>query len=198
MNSAEEEARASREPGPDGFRADRTLSAGRYAILKVFPRLDQLPTAERLVPEPRARAELFRSTEIALVDQDLWMYISPFEKPPATSTRRRWEPVISPGRDCVVVGREHLRTSPSLLLFLDIYHELCHVLQRRAGANLWPPGLSYVERTTEVEAYRFVVHEAHRLGVSDAFLREYLRVEWISDEEHRALLTKVGVAAEET
>ena len=191
----DDETLAAREPGPDGFRVDRTLSAGRYPILRVFPHLDRLAPAERLVVDAKTRTQLFEATEVALVDQDLWMYVSPHEIP---AYRRGWEPVVSPGRDCIVVGSEHLRSSPELVLYLDIYHELCHILQRRAGANLWPPGLSYVERWTEVEAYRFVVDEARRLGVSDAFLREYLRVDWISDVEHRALLASVGVASEGT
>lgn len=184
------------EPGPDGFRADRTLGAGRYPLLTVFPHLDRLAPAARLVPDPRTRAALFTSTEVELVDQDLWMYVAPFEKP--AFSRRAWQPVVAPGRDVIVVGRGHLTTSPALVVFLDIYHELCHILQRQGGANLWPPGLSYVERWTEVEAYRFVVNEARRLGVSDPFLRDYLRVEWISDDEHRTLLAAVGVATEGT
>ncbi|MGI0156806.1 MAG: hypothetical protein ACREDE_11835, partial [Thermoplasmata archaeon] len=98
-----------------------------------------------------------------------------------------------PGSDCIVVGRSHLSESPALMLFMDIYHELCHIRQRHGGANLWEPGVSYVKRWTEVEAYRFVVDEARTLGVSNAFLREYLKVEWISAQEHRELLTELSV-----
>ena len=192
--STNEERLAAREPGPDGFRVERQLPAGRHPILRAFPNLDRLPPAERLVPDSKGRHALFTSVEVELVDQDLWMYVAPFEVP--RFARRGREMVISPGRDLVVVGRDHLRTSPSLVLFLDIYHELCHILQRRGGANLWPPGLSYVERSTEVEAYRFVIEEARRFGVSDAYLREYLRVDWISDVELRTLLAALGVASD--
>ena len=86
----------------------------------------------------------------------------------------------------------HIADSPAIMLFMDIFHELCHVIQRHGGANLFAPG-SYVKRWTEVEAYRFVVGEARELGVSDDFLREYLRVEWISEEEHRHLLETLAV-----
>ena len=79
------------------------------------------------------------------------------------------------------------------MLFLDIYHELCHVLQRQGGADLWPPGVSYVHRWTEVEAYRFVVNEARSMGVPNEYLADYLRVEWISEEEHRELLSQLGI-----
>lgn len=177
---------------PDGFRAERRSSVGRHAILEVFPDLGSLETAGRLVREPQARERLFARTEIELVDEDLWMYVAPKE-PPKVVRRRGWKPVISPDVDCIVVGAGHLRTSPLLTLFLDIYHELGHVLQRQGGADLWPPGVSYVERWTEVEAYRFVVDEARRMGVPDEYLRDYLRVEWITDDEHGQLLRSLGV-----
>jgi hypothetical protein len=177
---------------PQGFRVNRELPVGRHSILAAFPGLDRLPTAERLVPEAPSRHRLFDETALELVDQDLWMYVAPFEIPPGA--RREWRPITSPGSDCIVVGAGHLRTSSPLMLFMDIFHELCHVLQRRGGADLWPPGVSYVKRWTEVEAYRFVVREARDLGVADSFLREYLRVEWITEEEHRLLLNELAVS----
>ncbi len=179
-------------PSPPGFRVDRTLGVGRHPILAVFPGLDQLGPAGRLVREARPRARLFRETSIELVDEDMWMYVAPWELPPFARARG-WEPVVAPNVDCIVVGLGHLRDSPDMILFLDIFHELCHLLQRRDGANLWEPGLSYVERRTEVDAYRFVVDEAHALGVPDDYLREYLKVEWITKKEHEQLLAAVGV-----
>ena len=168
----------------------RETPPGRHPLLTVFPGLDRLPIAERVEAEANGRAALFRETGVEVVRADLWMYVAPTEIPPH---RPGWRPVVSPDQDCIVVGRSHLRTSPAIVLFMDIYHELCHVRQRRHGANLWEPGVSYVERPTEIEAYRVVVDEARRLGASDAFLREYLEVEWISKEEHRRLLRTLGV-----
>ncbi len=181
------------EVAPPGFRVARDLPIGRHALLAAFPGLDRLTPAERMVADPKARHRLFSETEIELVAQDLWMYVAPFTAP--GGARREWRPVLSPDKDCIVIGESHLRTSSPLMLFMDIYHELCHVLQRRDGADLWPPGVSYVRRWTEVEAYRFVVVEARRFGVSDEFLRDYLRVEWISDREHRELLRTLDVPA---
>lgn len=179
-------------PSPPGFRVARELAVGRHPILEVFPGLDQLPPASRLEKDPGRRTRLFAETQIELVKQDMWMYVAPWEVP-EFARRRGWKPVVTPQQDCIVVGAGHLRESPEIVLFLDIYHELCHILQRRAGANLWEPGLSYVERKTEVDAYRFVIDEAKSLGVADAYLREYLKVEWISKKEHEQLLVAVGV-----
>jgi len=180
-----------RDPDPPGFRVAREMPPGRHPLLAVFPGLDQLPAAARLVPDPKERAHLFDDTCVEVVDQDMWMYVAPHEVP--ATARGRWKPVVTPNSDCIVVGLGHLQESPAIMLFMDIYHELCHVLQRRGGADLWPPGVSYVRRWTEVEAYRFVVEEARALGISNEFLREYLKVEWISSSEHRELLAELRV-----
>jgi hypothetical protein len=178
---------------PKAFRISRDLPPGRHPLLAVFPGLDALPLAKRLEPGAKRRARLFEDTCVEVVDADMWMYVAPTELP--KTFRRRWKPVVSPDADCIVVGKEHLHESPALMLFMDIYHELCHVRQRRAGANLWEPGVSYVKRWTEIEAYRLVVDEARSLGVSNEFLREYLKVEWISAKEHRELLAELQVPA---
>lgn len=179
-------------PDPPGFEPRRELPCGRHRLLDVFPGVDRLPTARRIEKVAAKRTKLFEETFVELVDEDLWMYVSPHEVPKVRRSRD-WKPVVSPDTDCIVVGQGHLKESPSMTLFMDIYHELCHVIQRRDGANLWEPGVAYVERWTEVEAYRFVVGEARALGASDEFLREYLKVEWISDAEHRQLLRAVDV-----
>ena len=176
---------------PVGFRIERRLASGRHPILEVFPGLDRLETAKHLQPDTGARARLFQLTELELVEEDVWMYVAPWEIPLAA--RGRWNPVVAPGADCIVVGLGHLRDSPAFTLFMDIFHELRHVQQRQGGAKLFESRQSYVRRPTEVEAYRFVVEEARGLGVTDGFLRDYLRVEWIDDGEFLELLTAVGV-----
>ncbi len=177
---------------PPRFRIARDLPVGRHPLLAAFPGLDTLDTARRHEPDAAARERLHHETFVEIVAQDVWMYVAPRALP--KGVRRGWRPVVSPDADCIVIGQEHLRDSPELTLFLDIFHELCHIRQRAAGRDLWPENLGYVERPTEVEAYKFVVDEAHRFGVADDVLRDYLRVEWIDDDEHRALLDAVGVA----
>lgn len=177
---------------PAGFEVRRDLPLGRHPIESAFPGLGSLATAGRLVKDPAQRGRLFAETTVELVADDAWMYIAPWEVPREAGSG--WKPVLTPrGRDCVVVGESHLRTSSELVLFLDIFHELCHVLQRQAGRELWDRKYSYVERPTEVEAYRFVIDEARRLKVDDAVLRDYLKVEWIDDDDLAILLRAMDV-----
>jgi hypothetical protein len=176
---------------PPEFQLNRATPLGRHAILDVFPGLDRLPTAKRQVPAAATRARLHRETQVEIVRGDVWMYVAPWEVP--SWAKARWKPVATPGIDCIVIGRGHLKESPELTLFLDIFHELCHVLQRHDGRELFAEGMSYVERPTEVDAYQFVVDEARLLGVADVVLRDYLRVEWIDDAEFLQLLDALGV-----
>ncbi|MCI4333730.1 MAG: hypothetical protein L3K01_08450 [Thermoplasmata archaeon] len=181
------------EAPPKGFRVIRDMPVGRHPLLAVFPGLNKLETAARHEPDPAKRQKLHDETCVQVVSDDVWMYVAPYDVP--KSFRRRWKPVVSPDSDCIVVGSEHLLESPELTLFLDIFHELCHIRQRHEGRELWPNKLSYVRRPTEIEAYQFVVDEARRFGVGDATLREYLRVEWVEEEELLELFQTLGVAA---
>jgi hypothetical protein len=184
-------AQPSSEEPPAGFQVDRKIPIGRHRLLEVFPGLDRLKTATRQEPTAAGRKALYESTCIELVAEDLWMYVAPSKMP--RGAPRRWRPVVASDVDCIVVGESHLRESPALTLFLDIFHELCHIQQRRAGRSLFDRRTSYVRRSTELEAYRFVIDEARGLGVSDSTLREYLRVEWINEAELAELYAAMDV-----
>ncbi|HEV2519010.1 MAG TPA: hypothetical protein VGX00_00100 [Thermoplasmata archaeon] len=177
---------------PKGLRIRREVPAGRHPMLAVFPGLDKLEAAVRLEPDPIVRKRLFEETCLEIVSEDVWMYVAPHRLP--KGMRRRWKPHLSPGSDCIVVGAAHLKESPELILYLDIFHELCHIRQRQAGQELFDRSESYVHRPTEIEAYRFAVDEARRLGVTDEVLRDYLRVEWVTEAELLELFDAVGVA----
>ncbi len=94
----------------------------------------------------------------------------------------------------IMIGKNHLKESSKLILYLDIVHELVHVKQQRQGLDLYDKSYSYVDRPTEIEAYQITVKEARRLGMNDEEIFDYLSVEWISYEEHRKLASHVGIA----
>jgi hypothetical protein len=51
----------------------------------------------------------------------------------------------------------------------------------------------YVDRPTELEAYRHTVKEARRLGMSDEEIAEYLKVTWLDTAEVSRLARHLGV-----
>jgi hypothetical protein len=93
----------------------------------------------------------------------------------------------------LVVSARYLKSGDKLDIYLDLVHELCHVKQFMEGKELFDLRYSYVERPTEIEAYRYTVQEARRLGLSDERICEYLKTEWMSDGDLKFLAKAVNV-----
>lgn len=93
----------------------------------------------------------------------------------------------------LLVSTHYLHTGKARDIYLDIVHELVHVRQFREGKPLFPDGFEYVNTPTEIEAYRHCVAEGRRLGMTDAELYDYLKVEWIDEKDVRKLARSVGV-----
>jgi hypothetical protein len=78
-------------------------------------------------------------------------------------------------------------------IYLDIIHELVHVRQFMEGKELFDDNYSYIERPTEVEAFRHAVAEARNLGLSDERICAYLKTEWLSDDDLKRLTETLNV-----
>lgn len=93
----------------------------------------------------------------------------------------------------LVVSRDYLLEGDTREIYLDLIHELTHVKQFREGLDIYDSQYSYVERPTEIEAYRRAVEEAQRIGMSNEEILDYLHVEWISRIEAERLAEKLGI-----
>jgi hypothetical protein len=62
------------------------------------------------------------------------------------------------------------------------------------GKELFDPRYDYVDRPTEIEAYRYAVQEARRLGLSDERISCYLWTEWMGEGDFRRLAKSVNVS----
>jgi hypothetical protein len=93
----------------------------------------------------------------------------------------------------LIMGARYLNEGNMVDIYLDVIHELVHVKQFLEGKELFDSDYSYIERPTEVEAYQHAVKEAKRLGMTDERICEYLRTEWMSDDDLQRLAKTVGV-----
>jgi len=93
----------------------------------------------------------------------------------------------------LMVSSKYLNNGDKTDIYLDVIHELVHVKQHMEGIDLFDTHHSYTERPTEIEAYRYTVEEARRLGLSDARICEYLKTEWMSEKELRQLASSTNV-----
>jgi len=96
----------------------------------------------------------------------------------------------------LLISADYLNHGDLIDIYLDIIHELVHVKQFMDGKELFDDHYSYVDRPTEIEAYAVVVEEARRLGLSDERILQYLKTEWISDEELQKLARTLNVKFE--
>jgi hypothetical protein len=97
----------------------------------------------------------------------------------------------------LLVSGRYLNTGDRVDIYLDVIHELCHVKQWMEGKELFDPNYSYVDRPTEIEAYRYTIQEAKRIGLSNTRIRNYLQAEWISDQDLQKLIKNVNINLDE-
>ena len=98
----------------------------------------------------------------------------------------------------LIIGARYLNEGNMVDIYLDVIHELVHVKQFMEGKELFDSDYAYIERPTEVEAYRHAVKEARRLGMTDERICEYLKTEWMSDDDLQRLAKTVGVKLAQT
>jgi hypothetical protein len=93
----------------------------------------------------------------------------------------------------LVISKNYLKNGNKTEIYLDLIHELCHVKQFMEGKELFDPAYAYVDRPTEIEAYRYAVQEARRIGMPENRIYHYLKTEWISDQDLQRLAKSVNV-----
>jgi hypothetical protein len=93
----------------------------------------------------------------------------------------------------MMINPRYLNNGDRIDIHLDVIHELVHVKQHMEGKELFDAQYGYVDRPTEIEAYRHAVEEARRLRLSDERICEYLKTEWMSVNDFHRLAKTLNV-----
>jgi hypothetical protein len=93
----------------------------------------------------------------------------------------------------LIVSTDYLKNGDIVDIYFDVIHELVHVKQFLEGRNLFDENYDYVERPTEIEAFRHTVGEAKRLELNDERICQYLKTEWISEEDLKKLAKTLDI-----
>ncbi len=158
----------------NSIKINRDVNPGTYKIEDVFGGLKQAKILEKVFGSKKELTDVFFNTKLVVDTNHHYMHV---KNEDAT----------------IVVSLNHLQNSDAVTLYLDIVHELVHVKQQRKGLDLYDKSYSYVDRPTEIEAYIVAVEEAKRLGMDYDKILDYLQVEWITPDEHKRLVTHVGL-----
>jgi len=156
------------------FTANRALPEGDYDLRDVFSGLEDVQPLVKCVGDASTLRQILDRTRVTLKDEDGYMYVNDED-------------------GSLVVGLEYLKSGDEAHLYLDVIHELVHVKQFLQGRNLFDHRYNYVDRSTEIEAYRCCVEEGRRIGMSERAIAEYLYVEWITKADHARLLKSLHV-----
>ena len=100
---------------------------------------------------------------------------------------------VNPLDGHLTVSSHYLNSGDRIDIYLDVIHELVHVKQFMEGKELFDSEYSYSERPTEIEAYRVAVREARSLGLSEERICQYLKTEWMGNDDLAKLCAAVGV-----
>lgn len=100
---------------------------------------------------------------------------------------------VSSDNGNIRISAHYMKNGDLRDIYLDIIHELVHIKQFMDGKELFDENFTYVERPTEIEAYRYAVKEAKRLGMDDKEILEYLKTEWMSDEDLKQLARMINI-----
>jgi hypothetical protein len=158
----------------DGFTAARRLPLGVHSLREVFSGLDHSPGIHEYLPDAEVRRAFLDAALVSIDDGRGFMWVS--------------------DEDGVLhVSQWYLETGELRSLYLDVVHELTHVKQFHQGLELFDENYEYIDRPTELEAYRVAVKEARRLGMTTEEILEYLEVPWVSPTEHARLARACGV-----
>lgn len=155
-----------------GASINRNVREGLHTVKDVFPGFANSPNLIAILEDLPVSPEAIRA-----------------EVTPAKTRYMR----VSERDGHIIINMEHLRKADWKILYLDLLHELVHVRQYFEGIDLYDDYYAYVDRPTEIEAYELAVKEARRIGMPDEEIAEYLRLEWITNEEHLRLSRRLGV-----
>lgn len=138
---------------------------------EVFEGFEKIPAVKSLFGDKTTR--IISTLMVAEVKGDGYMWVDQYN--------RR-----------LVLSVDYLKKAPKVDLYLDAIHELVHVKQMRNGRDLFDKKRRYIDRPTEIEAYRTAAREAKRLGMGKRAVKDYIRVFWMSDGELNLLYKRIS------
>ena len=147
---------------------------GEYKLSEVFAGLESSSALAKVFGSKTQMAKILRHLKLRVErnDSGLWL-----DRDTGT----------------ICIGSKHLTTAKSDFLYLDVIHVLVHVRQFLEGKELYDQAFEYVDRPTELEAYRTTVAEARRVGMAENEILKYLRMDAVDDSELGKLMEKIGV-----
>lgn len=160
---------------PDGVAINRDLDSGSYPFREVFSGFNQVGTVKSIFLDDTDK--VLRDLRVDLLARPGYLR-------------------VDDETGNIVVSLPYLKSGDERHLYLDVIHELVHIKQFIQGEELFDRRYSYLERVTEIKAYDTAAKEARRIGMENDEIVEYLRVDWVTEEEFQRFLVVLGMKAD--
>jgi len=102
-----------------------------------------------------------------------------------------WQIWVDQRSGRITINKAYLSKTDGETLYLDFVHEMVHLWQIHEGKDVFDRSVNYVDKPTEIEAYRYSIEDAKRIGFNTMDIIDYLDVRWINNEEHKRLVKAV-------
>jgi len=158
------------------FRVRRRTPIGEYKLTDIFTGLESSSSLLKVFGSRVQMTKIMKHLKLRVEPNDSGLWLD-----------------RSTGTICI--GSRHLTAAKNDFLYLDVIHVLVHVRQFLEGRELYDQAFEYVDRPTELEAYRTTVAEARRVGMNEDEILRYLRMDAADDSELGKLMEKIGVRA---
>ena len=159
-----------------GFRVRRDSEIGEYKLTDIFAGLESSSSLARVFGSKSQMTKIMKHLKLRVEPNDSGLW---FDRDTGT----------------ICIGSKHLGGAKADFLYLDVIHVLVHVCQFLEGRDLYDQAFEYVERPTELEAYRYTVAEARKVGLDEDEILRYLRMDAADDSELGKLIDKIGIRA---
>jgi|GEM_PF-146170 N-acetylglutamate synthase-like GNAT family acetyltransferase len=155
-----------------GVTINRNLQVDKYAFADVFKGFEKVPALISVFGKDLP--DILKNTYVVVDPREGYLHVD---------NEKGW----------IYISQPYLKKADLRYLYLDLIHELVHVKQFHQGLELYDWEYSYFERPTEVEAYKITIDEARRIGMNDKEIADYLKVEWVDDDEFKSFLRKMKI-----
>jgi len=162
--------------GPDDVKINRNVKVPLYPFVHMFEGFDKVGAVRKLFG---SRTKTVLSRLKVMVFAGSWGYL--------------W---IDDKTKSIVCNINYIKSADRRYVYLDVIHELVHIRQSFEGKNLFDDRYEYVDSPTEIEAYKVCVEEAERIGMKKSEIIEYLKVDWVDNNDFKRLLKVVGLVTE--
>ncbi len=159
------------------FSFKRDLPEGKYKLLEVFSGLEDTPEIKAVFGEDLSKIKdivlvITLKSEVGYFETLEYAYINNGE---------------------VHIGTNYIRTGREEDIYLDIIHELVHIKQHWEGQELFDKKYDYIDRPTEIEAYKVAAEAGKRIGLNREEISKYLAVPWVKEEDMKKLERNIGL-----